>query len=376
MFKKFTIAFGLVTLLTLSASSLALAQDEPPPQPGGFGRGFPTRGQRLLGEITSLGEGEIHLRTLRGEERLVRVNAATQYRDKGKNALEFADLKEGRWVGIIGPRGGDAFVAKLVLLLPEDFDPSTLEGRKMGGKVLSVNAVASSLTLETRKGETVTLAVDAATKFDGDAQSLAELEPGMLAGVVAEESEEGALLAKRIASRWPIEKHAGTVKSVDTQAGTFTLATRQGDELVYTVEETTRFRSKDGQVSGLEDLQAGILAVVTARSVGGKRVAALVLAGDKAAPPEFDRRFAGKVAAVGAQAFTLELRDGSQVEMTVNSDTLFRSPLDKVPGLEQLKEGMVVLVWAQEVGEGEYLAVRVVAGRLAWLKMPRLWRAP
>ncbi|MDD2696276.1 MAG: hypothetical protein PHD58_10155, partial [Anaerolineales bacterium] len=108
----------------------------------------------------------------------------------------------------------------------------------------------------------------------------------------------------------------------------------------------------------------------------GERIAVLVLAGEEGDLPEFDQRFIGKVVEVGEDEFTLETRGGEQVSLQVNADTLFRSPLNKVSGLEKLKEGMLALVMAQEIEDGEYLAVRVVAGRLAWLRLPRLWRAP
>lgn len=377
MFKKITIVFVLISLLSLGLSSAALAQDDQPPQPGGIPRRALLRGQRLIGEITSLGEGQISLHTARGDDRAVRVNAATQYRDTEKNELTFADLQVDRWVMAFGPRGGEDFMAKLVILLPEDFDPAELDGRKLGGKVLEVDTVESSFTLQTRSGEQLVIAVDESTRYNGEAQALEELQPGMVAAVIAEEEEEGALLARRVAARWPVEKRAGTLKAVDPGAGEFTLTTRQGEELTYLVDEQTRFRSRQDTIAGLEELQEGMLAVVISRQPDdGERIAVLVLAGEEGDLPEFDQRFIGKVVEVGEDEFTLETRGGEQVSLQVNADTLFRSPLNKVSGLGELKEGMLALVMAQEIEDGEYLAVRVVAGRLAWLRLPRLWRAP
>ncbi len=145
--------------------------------------------------------------------------------------------------------GGLRDLARLVVILPEDFDPTQFEGAR--GKVVEVNPSASQFTLEKRDGQETVVTTDAETVFRGQATSLADIKEGMLAGVISKESEGDGLVARIVRAGNPIGINFGEISSVNTSAGTFTLKTqRSGQELTVEVDEQTRFRSR-----GDEDLQ-------------------------------------------------------------------------------------------------------------------------
>lgn len=156
---------------------------------------------------------------------------------------------------------------------------------------------------------------------------------------------------------------AGEVTGIDRGASTFTLQPREGDELTIEVTEDTVFHSRDGSISGLEDMQAGMRAFVRGRvTEDGDRIARGVAVGDPAGRPEFER-YAGTVASVvpGQNTFSVELRDGGETAFETSDRTRFRSRDGSVDGLEDLKKGMLVRVGAL-AQDGGLLALVVLAG--------------
>lgn len=156
---------------------------------------------------------------------------------------------------------------------------------------------------------------------------------------------------------------AGEVTGIDRGASTFTLQPREGDELTIEVTEDTVFHSRDGSISGLEDIQAGMQAFVRGRvTEDGDHIARGVAVGDPAGRPELER-YAGMVASVvpGQDTFSVELRDGGETAFQTGDRTRFRSRDGSVDGLEDLKKGMLVRVGAL-AQDGGLLALVVLAG--------------
>ena len=144
----------------------------------------------------------------------------------------------------------------------------------------------TSLTLETRQGETFTFDVDANTKFlsrDGSVDSLSDVAVGMIAVVSAKQLEDGSYLAVRVAAheRPDVDlKVAGKVSAVDTNS--FTVKARSGQLYTFQVDENTHFRSRHGKVNSLEDLKTGMVVGVGAQEMeSGQYLALAVVAGRK-----------------------------------------------------------------------------------------------
>ena len=237
-------------------------------------------------------------------------------------------------------------------------------GRRAGGRITGVNVSESSFTLHTRSGEDLIFQVNENTHYRGAVEGLSDLQEGMVAAVGAIEQDDGTLLAVVLMARFPLVKHAGTVTSVDVSANTFGLNTRSGDDLTFSVDENTRFRSRDGSVQGLEDLQLDMVALVSAKKeANGSFKAVVVGAGTAEQLPKFDFRTTGKVITKGKNSFTVETRNGDQYKFKVTDETHFRSRGDWLEDLGDLEIGMRVMVVSKELGNGQYHAQLVLAGR-------------
>ena len=329
---------------------------------------FLGRPRPQLGQVTTVAESQFTIKKEDGTELTFQVDENTRFVDRQKNELTFADVKVNRWVAVAAPEGDDGTrLAKIVVILEEGFDPTKMSGA--GGSVTMVDVANNAFTVKNRQGEEVTIKVNAQTIYRGEAQSLAEVATGMLAAAKVEEQSDGSLLAITVRAGYPLIKRMGEITTVNQDASTFSLKLRGGDEEVTIhVDENTRYRSKDGKVTGLKDLKTGMLAVVVVRAQPGAEgetptfLAVGVGAVDKNELPKVDKRLIGRVDSVGENSFTITARDGQQYTFKVTGDTVFRSRGGLVQGLEDLKEGMIVGVGAKELGNGEYQAQVVLVG--------------
>ncbi|HSF83804.1 MAG TPA: DUF5666 domain-containing protein [Anaerolineales bacterium] len=187
----------------------------------------------------------------------------TRYLGIDVEGIEFEDLQIGDWVaGIVKPVPDVVPLARLIMLLPEDYDPSQRLGVRARGKVVGVDHAASTFSLETRAGSELTFVVNENTIFKGGVDNLADLHRGMLAAVAGVKQSDGSLLAHVVLARHPLLKLAGEAMSVDLESSSFLLDTRGGEELSIIVDENTRFRSREGEIEGLEDLQPSMVVVI------------------------------------------------------------------------------------------------------------------
>ncbi|MGD2253380.1 MAG: DUF5666 domain-containing protein [Anaerolineales bacterium] len=244
--------------------------------------------------------------------------------------------------------------------------------RRAAGKITSVSLGTASFRLHTRAGNDVTIFVVESTVFrsrDGSIQGLGDLEVGMAAYVVGAESEEGSFVARLVAAGFiedvrPIVVRAtGEITRVSLGENAFTLQTRDGEQLTFQVCDRTRFRSRDGSIHGLEDLEVGMLARVGAlKGEDGSLTALVVAAGHKPEPPE-RFRFMGEITQVipGQETFTLQTREGREISFQVGDRTQYRSRDGSVEDIHDLKKGMVALVVAIEQEDGSWLALLVAA---------------
>ncbi|MEX0787363.1 MAG: DUF5666 domain-containing protein, partial [Anaerolineales bacterium] len=154
---------------------------------------------------------------------------------------------------------------------------------------------------------------------------------------------------------------AGEVTGVDPAASTFTLHTRAGEDLVITVTDETRFVSRQGEIDGLEDLEAGMKAFVRGEvTADGAHIAKTVGVGNPGDRPDH-ARYAGAVTSVGDRSFSIQPREGGEVTFLVDENTEFHSRDGSVNGLEDLRIGMHVGVGAAAQDDGSLLALNVLA---------------
>jgi len=145
---------------------------------------------------------------------------------------------------------------------------------------------------------------------------------------------------------------AGEITGVVPGQGTFTILTRNGDEIEFQINENTKFRSPNGSVEGIHDLKKGMKAfVAAAKQDDGTLIALMVAAGnmeDRPNRPELDVKVGGEVTAVGASSLTIQTREGESISFSVNDSTHFKG----ISALDELEVGMKAAVGANETDDG------------------------
>jgi RNase P/RNase MRP subunit p29 len=227
----------------------------------------------VLGQVTAVTVDQFTIQTRSGQERIFHLTETTRFTDPEKQELSSEDLKTGGWVAVVVARwSGKPPLARLVVILPEDFAPANWSGIR--GRVTSVDVAGNTFVLESKDGQATTVKVDAGTKFHGQVTGLGELQVGLLAQATIEEQANGDMLAKSVRAGLPSDKRfLGKVTALNTKS--FTIQTRQGKSLTFQVTAETRFRSRRGIVGGLEDLKAGMPVVVGAKDLGNNQYQAV-----------------------------------------------------------------------------------------------------
>ncbi len=145
---------------------------------------------------------------------------------------------------------------------------------------------------------------------------------------------------------------AGEITGVVPGQGTFTILTRNGDEIEFQTNENTKFRSPNGSVEDIHDLKKGMKAfVAAAEQDDGTLIALMVAAGnmkDRPNRPELDVKVGGEVTAVGASSLTIQTREGESISFSVNDSTHFKG----ISALDELEVGMKAAVGANETDDG------------------------
>lgn len=286
MSKKVVVVVSLALLAALAAgfwfAAPALAEENA--LPGKWGQWLRLRQLRqhsVVGQITALGENEFTILTVKEETLVFKVDENTRYRQRDQQpaseaTLGFEDLQVGQWVAVAAPnaraRAEEAErTARLVIVLPEDFNPDDFAGAM--GEVKSVDTAAGKFSLATRSGETITVQIAEDTRFLGEFTGLSDVQVGMKVAVRGAKQEDGSLTARLVIGRLPIKRVGGTV--IKVQAQSFTIETRLGEQLTFQVTEKTHFRSRGGEVNELADLKETMRVMVIANQLPDESYQAL-----------------------------------------------------------------------------------------------------
>ncbi|MGD8815293.1 MAG: DUF5666 domain-containing protein [Anaerolineales bacterium] len=241
------------------------------------------------------------------------------------------------------------------------------------GQITEVDLSTSSFELQSREGQHYTFFVTDDTVFrsrDGSIQSLADLRPDMVAIVVAIRNDQGLLEvlgmgAAVLEPKPEPSRFFGTVTAVSMPRATLTLETRAGESITFQTTDRTRYRSRDGAIQELSDIEPDMLALVVAIEVDGGLPQALVVAAahkDDIQPQTM--KATGEITNVipGQQTFMLTTREGREYTFLVSERTRFRSRDGSIEDIHDLKQGMLAIVIAVEKQDGSLLALVVGAG--------------
>ena len=198
MFKKSLLGWFLALALALVATAGAFAATR--------SEGVPPTGPlahpaRHIGQVTAVGNNAFTLKLLNGKTVQIAVDEDTRFRKAGGGEASFADITVGRWVAgaVKPPQEGEEGVlhARVVVILPEDFDPAQWKGvHRYPGKVTAVGS--DNFTIQTRDGQSLTFAVTDQTRFrsrDGAVKGLDDLKTDMPVLVIARQDDSGQLTA-------------------------------------------------------------------------------------------------------------------------------------------------------------------------------------
>ena len=355
MYKKLSLA--LVTALLIAMCSISWASaaaDTTTTQK-------PDR-RALIGQITEINGDEFTIETKDNKTHTIVVGEETNFRSRDgllSHTASYADLEIGLWVAVVN---NTEFTAQLVVILPEDFNPETLPGKQIIGKVDKINTGKNTFTITNRAEKTLTFTVDDKTRYYGTISSLEDIEKDMSVGVVAIKQEDGTLLAKLVANQRyggePYAKTSGKITSISNSS--LTITKKDGTTLNFTLTENTKFFSRDENLSEIGNLQTDMSIVIVYQKTEAKVPdAGTVIALDQSLL-NLGKAF-GEVHSVGTSTFNLQTADGKILTFTINESTrLFGKGLTR---LEDLNSGMKIFV-AYKIDENDNLIAVNIAARV------------
>jgi hypothetical protein len=242
-------------------------------------------------------------------------------------------------------------------------------GQRAVGRISAIDLGADTFTLETLRQSELAVHVTRGTEFRsraGDVQGIEDLETGMPVVVSGQLDANGELLADVVGVGKPGERPVrfqvrGEITSVEPSGATFSLKNPLGIELEIHVSESTRFLSRDDSITGIDDLQVGMLAQVRVlRGTNGQLNALRAAVGSPEDRP--DIRALGEITDIGDNVFTLNTRQGRTLTLAVDGTTRYHSRDGSVTSFEDLQVGMKIAVAADQLSDGTYKAIAVGVG--------------
>lgn len=326
---------------------------------------------RVVGEITGVDmlTNSFSLHTLGGDDLRFFVTRSTRFRSPNGSTQKLSDLEVGVRALVFGIESESELVALVIVAAKQDDIPDRV---RVFGEIMGVVSTRGSFSLEKRDGKVVTILTNERTRFrsrDGSIQGLDDLETGMVAVIIAVEQEDGGLLALVVAAGYKedlpnnLRMFKGDITKVVPGQGSFTLKTQEGEVISFQTNDRTRFVSRDGSVTDIHDLKKGMIALVGAvEKEEGSLMAIFVAAADFPDRP-VDVRVGGQIIYLGERSFTIETRGGDRMTFSVDGSTRYRSRDGSVEGFDDLQVGMIAIVGAKELRNGELKAVWVGVGR-------------
>jgi hypothetical protein len=364
MFTKWMRIILITAALTLGLVGVAYAEGD-----------APDNQTRIAGVILNLDfpGNTFAVRTLSGTDVHVHVTGNTEYRSRDGSVQGFEDLAVDMRTIVVGQERGDGTInASTVFAATSEELPDIM---RLKGEVTGVGD--RYFTLLTEDGRSLKINVIDRTRFrsrNGEVTSLSDLEPGMAALVAAVDTEDNGIVALVVAAGTPdgdirdrIFRTTGEITGVVPGQETFTVQSNEGESITFVTGERTKFRSRDGSVTGIHDLKRGMHAMVGAiKMEDGTNQALVVLAGNPEDRPERPKvvSASGKIVSLAGNSLTIETRSGDQKTFSVDGSTKYKSRDGNVNGFSDLEVGMAAVVMGRELGNGDLLAVVVGAGNI------------
>jgi hypothetical protein len=316
-----------------------------------------------IGQIVELSENHFIINKPDGDQITVEVTENTCFHSRAEDqGVGFDDLSVGIWVAVAGqPDEVGKIIARLVVLLPEDFDPEAVRGRRVSGEVTHINNGQDTFTIAIRSGDEITFDVDDSTRYLNGLGELKDLEKGMKVGVLAVAQQEGNPLAKVVVAveldpNYSRERLAGKVDTVSPES--LTLIVRGGGAQSFAVMADTQFRSLDGSIEDIQDLESGHVVVVIFEGDETTGYTALgVISTGEALNQAINnlQRAGGEVQSAGGSHLTILTESGERMDFIVGENIHVRG-INGEADLNDLKNGMRVMVLYNTDEDGNLVA--------------------
>ncbi|MBN2044981.1 MAG: hypothetical protein JW757_08185 [Anaerolineales bacterium] len=354
MLKK--ISFPIVIAL-LAAGLVTGAASAKARSSGKSGEDLDPNHRMLIGQILEIGAGEFTVEALNGELHILTVTDETVYRTRNgeqPGEASFSDLEIGMYVGVYNHEDSwGGFSARLVVLLPEDFDPNRLKLLRVSGEVSMVTTGGGFFKIETRNGEKLTFTVDEHTRYADGIETLEDLEKGDRVGVIALKQENGDLLVKAVVTQkiQPREFAQTSGRLAEIAGDKITITDRRGLTHTFLLTENTIFKDRAGEVDGTGDLAIGmVLIVVHPRETEANEAKAVLVADE---PVLRLKRTNGIIKSINANQLTLDA-NGQVMHFTIDENTRINGW--NVNDLDDLEKDMRILVLYLEDENGKLIA--------------------
>ncbi len=210
------------------------------------------------GQVTAIEGSIIQVKNRQDQEQAITTTDQTRFRVNGEEA-SLADVEVEQLVQAVGREEEDgSFVALAVMATSRE----NLRRHFLVGKVIAVDTDQATLTVEARgnKQGTWTIHTTPETKYrvpNVENPTLADVPPDapvIIAGQPAEDGSQSGT-ARLVAVAPPRARAAGEVTAIE--GSTFTLESLQGETLTILTDDTTRYRTRDGQELSFEDVEVG-----------------------------------------------------------------------------------------------------------------------
>jgi hypothetical protein len=276
---------GILSLvLTLALPAAASAQEDSPSR------------FRAGGEVTAvdMGASAFTLQPREGDELTIQVTENTVFHSWGGEIEGLEDMQSGMRALVRGwvTEEGDHVARGVAVGDPADRP----ELERYGGTVSSVVPGQDTFSVELRDGGEMAFQTNDRTRFrsrDGSVDGLEDLKKGMLVRVGALPQEGGGHLALVVLAGNPEDRpgrqadvrRVGRIVSLGHNE--MTIETRSGEQITFSVDGSTVYKSRGGTIDSFDDLEEGMIAAVGAKDIGnGKLKAIWVAAGHPRAEAE------------------------------------------------------------------------------------------
>jgi hypothetical protein len=207
------------------------------------------------------------------------IGERTKYRSRDGSIKGLEDLKPGMFALVVGVKLEDGSVLALLVAAGEMKDKPVI--KQFRGEIAGVVPGQGTFSLLGLDGEMRTFETIDRTVFrsrDGEIKDIHDLKKGMKAMVGAVEKEDGTLIAL-VVGVWKEKDPPGDIVSaagriVVIGKHEFTIEKRDGRHMIFSVDGSTIYKSRDGSVTEFDDLELGMVAVVRARRLGNDKLKA------------------------------------------------------------------------------------------------------